>query len=76
MKTTVKDQNFERESIEVRGRDIEKIESGVSQVGIGVIMILAGLVGIWGVVCFICGLATSGSVSGVIKKFITAVTGL
>ena len=47
-----------------------------SRLGIGVIMAMAGLVGIWGVTCIINGLATAASVSEISRGFITAVTGI
>ena len=47
-----------------------------SRLGIGVIMAMAGLVGIWGVTCIINGLATAASVSEISCGFITAVTGI
>jgi hypothetical protein len=47
-----------------------------SALGIGVIMAMAGLVGIWGVTCIISGLASAGSVQALGRGLITAVTGL
>jgi len=47
-----------------------------SPLGLGVIMTMAGLVGIWGVTCIINGLATAASVTEISRGLITAVTGI
>jgi hypothetical protein len=47
-----------------------------SRLGLGVIMAMAGLVGIWGVTCIVNGLATAGSISEISRGLITAVTGI
>ena len=49
---------------------------GNSRLGIGVIMAMSGLVGIWGVTCIINGLATAGNVTEISRGLITAVTGI
>ena len=57
-------------------RETVSYELSNSPLGFGVIMTMAGLVGIWGVTCIINGLATAASVSEVSRGFITAVTGI
>jgi hypothetical protein len=47
-----------------------------SRLGLGVIMAMSGLVGIWGVTCIINGLATAANVTEVSRGLITAVTGI
>lgn len=47
-----------------------------SRLGIGVIMAMSGLVGIWGVTCIINGLATAGNLQELSRGLITAVTGI
>ncbi len=53
---------------------VDKMTRDVSQVGIGVIAILAAMIGIWGVACLFGGIAQSG-VGELINGYITAVTG-
>ena len=57
-------------------RETVSFDLSNSRLGIGVIMAMAGLVGIWGVTCIINGLATAASVSEISRGFITAVTGI
>lgn len=60
---------------------IKKIESRTdvaqetSRFSVGVIMTMAAIIGIWAVSCLIGGLA-SGGFSGLIKGFVTAITGI
>jgi len=51
-------------------------ELGNSRLGLGVIMALSGLIGIWGVVCIVNGLTTAGSVQDLSHGLITAVSGI
>ena len=45
-----------------------------SRFSVGVIMTMAGIIGIWAISCLIGGLA-SGGLSALIKGFVTAITG-
>ena len=51
-------------------------ESGNSRLGLGVIMALSGLVGVWGVACIVNGLAAAGSIQELGRGLITAVMGI
>ena len=46
-----------------------------SKFGVSVVMGMSALIGIWGVACLIGGLASNG-VGGMLRGYITAVTGL
>ena len=52
--------------------EVAELELGNSRLGLGVIMIMAAFVGIWGVVCLIGGLASAGSFSDVWRGLVTA----
>ena len=52
------------------------IAQGTSQVGIGIILMLAALVGIWGVACLFGGIVKSGSMVEMGRGFLTAVIGM
>jgi hypothetical protein len=54
---------------------IDKITRDASEVGMGVIMVLAALIGIWGIACLIGGIANSGGVAEVLNGYMSAVTG-
>ena len=41
----------------------------------GIIMVLAALIGIWGIACLIGGIANSGGVAELLNGYISAVTG-
>ncbi|PIP43156.1 MAG: hypothetical protein COZ12_06075 [Deltaproteobacteria bacterium CG_4_10_14_3_um_filter_60_8] len=52
------------------------VEKEISNVSMGVIVIMAALIGIWGVACLIGGLAGPDGLIGLGQGFISAVTGL
>ena len=57
--------------------EVADLELGNSKLGLGVIMIMAAFVGVWGIVCLISGLvATSGSFPEIVRSLITAFTGM
>ena len=56
--------------------EIPNFELGNSKLAIGVIMIMAALVGIWGTTCLMSGLADTGSVQEVGNSLMTALTGM
>jgi hypothetical protein len=49
---------------------------GNSKLGIGIIMFLAGFVGIWGSICMISGIMQANNLQQISRGFITAITGL
>jgi hypothetical protein len=69
-----KDQAFIEAAGESSGLD--KLTVGISQVGLGMIMSLAGLIGIWGIACLISGIAQSGGVMTLARSWLAAVTGM
>ena len=56
--------------------DVAELELGNSKLGIGVIMVMAAFVGIWGVICLISGLANVGSFHEIWHALITAFSGV
>lgn len=56
--------------------EVAELELGNSRLGLGVIMIMAAFVGIWGVACLIGGLASADSFQAVGRSLITAFTGM
>ena len=56
--------------------DVAELELGNSKLGLGVIMVMAAFVGVWGVACLIGGLASAGSFSEIWHGLITAFTGM
>lgn len=59
--------------LEITG--IEKVTRDASEVGMGVIMVLAALIGIWGIACLIGGIANCGGITELVSGWISAVTG-
>ena len=53
---------------------VDKMGRDVAEVGMGVIMVLAALIGIWGIACLMGGLA-QGGVGELLSGYITAITG-
>ena len=56
--------------------EVAELELGNSRLGLGVIMVMAAFVGIWGVACLIGGLASAGSFTEAGRSLITAITGM
>jgi uncharacterized protein YdbL (DUF1318 family) len=54
---------------------LDKMSRDASEVGMGVIMVLAAMIGIWGIACLIGGIAGSGGVGELLNGYLTAVTG-
>jgi hypothetical protein len=56
--------------------EVAELELGNSKLGLGIIMIMAAFVGLWGVACLIGGLASSESLPEIGRSLITALTGM
>lgn len=56
--------------------EMPNFEIGNSKLGIGVIMVMAAFVGIWGTTCLVSGLASSASIQEIGRGLITAITGM
>ena len=56
--------------------EVAELELGNSKLGLGIIMVMAAFVGIWGAACLIGGLASAGSFHDVGRSLITAITGM
>jgi len=56
--------------------DQAAIGEGISQAGVGVILALASLIGIWGLACLIGGMSTMGGVMEMGRGWLSAVTGM
>lgn len=73
-----KQMEITRERVEALENSVETVdlELGNSRLGLGVIMIMAAFVGVWGVACLIGGLASADSFHEVGRSLITAFTGM
>ena len=56
--------------------EVAELELGNSRLGLGIIMVMAAFVGIWGVACLVGGLASAGSFHEVWRSLLTAFTGV
>lgn len=56
--------------------DQDTVIEGASQVGMGVIVTLSVLTGIWGLACLISAISQDGNLMGILKSWLTAVTGM
>ena len=56
--------------------DQAAIGEGISQAGVGVILALASLIGVWGLACLIGGMSSMGGVMELGRGWLTAVTGM
>jgi len=70
--TTQKDKTG---SIGLEITSIDKMSRDASEVGMGVIIVLAALIGIWGIACLVGGIANSGGVGELMSGYLSAVTG-
>ena len=56
--------------------EVAELELGNSKLGLGIIMVMAAFVGVWGVACLVGGLASTGSFHEIGRSLITAFTGM
>ena len=55
---------------------VNKMGRDATEVGVGVIMVLAALIGIWGIACLFGGIVQSGGIAELVNGFLSAVTGV
>ena len=55
---------------------VAELEIGNSRFGIGIIMFMAGFVGVWGCLCLLNGIAQTQSLQEFGRGIITALTGI
>lgn len=55
--------------------NVDKLTRDASEVGIGVITVLAALIGIWGIACLVGAVANEG-LFDMIRGYMSAVTGM
>jgi len=74
----IPDQKYREESVATLGSSIfeSDLDIGNSRFGIGLIMVMAGLVGAWGCLCLISGIIQSQSLQAIGRGIITAFTGI
>jgi hypothetical protein len=60
----------------INNADVTTLEVGNSRVGIGIIIVMAGFLGIWGCACLINGVAQIQSIHEFGRVIFTAFTGL
>lgn len=76
MAATVKTQNKKIE-VSVTGENrLEKVTTGVSQVGIGLVVMSAGLIGVWALASIIMAVSRSGGLVALAKSWLSAITGM
>ena len=56
--------------------EVAELELGNSKLGLGIIMIMAAFVGVWGVACLVGGLASTESFHEIGRSLFTAFTGM
>lgn len=66
--------------IEKRGAGIGELDreamvEGTSQAGLGILMVLATLVGAWGIACLASGMA-NGGLMHLLRGWVTAISGM
>lgn len=60
----------------VSNAEIADLAIGNSRFGIGIIMVMAGFVGLWGCLCLLNGIVQSQSIQELARGILTAVTGI
>jgi hypothetical protein len=56
--------------------EVDEHEIGNSRFGFGIIMTMAGFVGVWGCICLMSGIAQSQSIHELGRSIFTAFTGI
>lgn len=60
----------------VTDAEIAELSIGNSRFGIGIIMAMAGFVGVWGFLCLLNGIVQSQSIQELARGILTAFTGI
>lgn len=75
MAKTLKENRSKMGGLGLEITTVDKMGRDAAEVGVGVIMVLAALIGIWGIACLFGGIAQSGGVAELINGYLSAVTG-
>ena len=76
MTKTLKENKSKMGGLGLEVSTVNKMGRDAAEVGIGVIMVLAALIGIWGIACLFGGIVQSGGIAELVNGFISAVTGV
>lgn len=76
MAATIKTQDRKLTNADATSDSLGRVVTGVSQVGIGLIVMTAGLTGLWAVASLISAVAKSGGVTGLLGQWWSAITGM
>ena len=76
MTKTLKENKSKMGGLGLEVSTVNKMGRDAEEVGIGVIMVLAALIGIWGIACLFGGIVQSGGIAELVNGFISAVTGV
>ena len=74
MAKTLKETRTETGGLRLDISTVDKMGRDITDVGMGVIMVMAALIGIWGIACLFGGIAQTG-VGELLSGYITAITG-
>ena len=74
----IHDQKLAKEQVAALGDNVEvsDLAIGNSRIGIGLIMFLAGFVGVWGCICLLNGVVQSQNLHELSRGILTALTGI
>jgi len=72
------EQNMSKEQVATfaGNAEIAELALGNSRFGIGIIIVMACFVGVWGCLCLLNGIAQSQSIQELARGFFTAFTGI
>jgi len=76
MTKTLKENKIKMGGLGLEVTTVNKIGRDTAEVGVGVIMVLAALIGIWGIACLFGGIVQGGGIAELVNGFISAVTGV
>lgn len=76
MAATIKTQDRELTNVDSTTDSLGRVVTGVSQVGIGLAVMSAGLTGLWALASIISAVAKSGGVGVLLRQWWSAVSGM
>lgn len=76
MATTARTRENDRATAETGTNTVERLVTGISQVGLGLGIMLAGLTGLWALASMISAVAKSGGMFGLLRNWWAAVSGM
>lgn len=75
MEKTLKESRTSMGALGLDTSTVDKMGRDMAEVGIGIITVLAVMIGVWGIACLFGGIVSSGGIGELLNGYLSAVTG-